>query len=171
MSFANPQKNFRYALEFLGVNMFLAQEFTPPTVETDVVEHGSPGNLPNGKTPGKMRVGEMVLKKLKPATAQENWAWDWFSENITGLKTQFARSGFLTELGPDGFTPVRKYFCGDMWVSKIEPGAYDSKGSENVMETITIQPFVYYPTDSPQFTAIFGGTAAAGFAGTIGNAG
>ena len=118
-----------------------------------------------------MRVGEMVLKKLKPAIGVDNWAWDWFAENITGLKTQFARTGFLTELGPDGFTPVKKWFCGDMWVSKIETDPFISTGSENVMETVTIQPFLFYPTDSPQFTALFAGTAAAGFAGTLGNAG
>ena len=95
--FANPAKNFRYALEIRGINMFLIQNFTPPTVEHDVVEHGSPGNLPNGKTPGKQRVGEMVLKKLKVATGADTWAWDWMAENISGLRSQFARQGFFTD--------------------------------------------------------------------------
>jgi len=171
MSFTNPQKNFRYALEFLGINMFLIQEATIPTVEADLVEHGAPGNLPNGKTPGKMRVGQLILKKLKPAVGADTWAWDWFAENITGLRNQFARTGFFTELGPDGFTPVKKWFCGDVFVQKIETDPFVSTGSDNVMETVTCEPEYFYPTDSPLFTALFAGNAAAGFAGTLGNAG
>ena len=171
MALSNTQKNFRYALEIDGINMFLLQEVTPPSVESPILEHGAPGNLPNGKSPDKVKIGDLVLKKLRPATGGDTWAWDWFAENITGLSTDFNKIGFLVELAPDGFTSARKWFLGNMFVTKIEGETYKAQGGDNIMETVTVAVENYIPQDSPLWVRLFGGAGlqAAGFSGTLGN--
>lgn len=166
----NPQKDFRYALELNGVNMFLMQEVQPPKAGVAVVEHGSPGNMPNGKTPGKPKVSEMVVKKLKPADRPDTWAWDLLAAAISGLKGAYAGIGFLVEYGPDCVTVVDKKFLGDIWVSDIEESNKNSMGSNNVIETVTFQVQYYYPMSSPAFAALFGGSAlgAGGAAASMG---
>lgn len=168
---SNPRKNFRFALEFDGLNMFYIEDVQPPKVELAEVEHGAPGNLPNGKTPGKMKVGDMVVKKIKPADKADSWAWDWLGRAIAGLKTNFGKPGFLVELAPDGVTPIQKYFIGDAWVKAIENSNYVTKTSgDNSIETVTFSVRYYFPIDSPEFAALFSGSAAqaAGYAGTLG---
>lgn len=156
-----PRKDFRYVLEFNGANSFLIQEVTPPSVELTEVEHAAPGNIPNAKTPGKMKVGDLEVKKLKPAHLQDTWAWDMMIKAATDLQPNFTQVGFLKELGPDMVTTVETFFLGEAWVKKIDSSGYKGMGSENIIETVTFSVQFYFPTSSAQFNAIFGGTAAA----------
>ena len=167
---SNPQKDFRYVLELNGADAFLIQEVTPPTPEFAVVTHGAPVNMPDKKTPGKVKFGQLVLTKLKPADRADSWAWDWFAKCLVGTYDQFAYTGFLKELGPDGVTVVRKYYLNECWPSKIDPGKYTSTGSNNVIETVTLEVNSFFPNDSAQWLQLFGGAAvaAAGAAASMG---
>ena len=157
---ANPRKAFRYALEIDGVNMFLVQEVDSPEVELAEILHGAPGNLPDAKTPGKMSVGDLVVRKLKPTDYADTWAWDWFASAAAGLKKDFMKVGFLTELGTDAMIPVQRFFLGNIWVKKISTSGFGAQKNENTIETVTFSVQFFYPTDSPQFTALFGGAGA-----------
>lgn len=158
---ANPRKNFRFVLELNGANAFLIQSVMPPTVENAVIKHGAPVNIPDGKTPGKQIVGDMVVKKLCPALQADVWVWDWMAFGLAGVKKDFCKTGFLKHLGPDGFSTIQSWFLGDVWPSKVEPSelATISPG-ENIIETVTFQVQTYVPKDSPAFLAILGGSAA-----------
>jgi phage tail-like protein len=160
MSFANPRKNFRYLLELDGVNMFQIQEITPPTVEFTEVTHGAPGNIPDGKTPGKIKVGDLVVKKLCLANSSDTWAWDWFGLAVAGAASEFRKTGFLKHLGIDGVTTVDNYFLGNIWPKKIEGANLNSAGNENYIETVTFSVQLYFPKDSPLLQALFAGSAA-----------
>lgn len=158
---ANPRKNFRFLLELDGLNSFLVQEVQAPTVETSVIMHGAPGNIPDAKTPGKPKVSELVLKKLCPANLADTWAWDWYGAAIAGVRKDFIKTGFLKHLGPDGMITVQNFFLGDCWVSKIEPGNLMSYGDgENFIETVTLQCQFYFPKESPAIQQLFAGSAA-----------
>lgn len=166
---ANARKNFRYTLEIDGVNMFQVQEVQAPTVEFPVLEHGAPINMPNAKSPGKMKVSELVVKKLCPGLAADVWAWNWFAAGIAGVYNDWSKVGFLKHHGPDGVSTIQTFFLGNIWPSKIEPSNLVSMGDgENFIETVTFQCQYYFPKESPQFAALFAGSAVralgAGFA-------
>jgi hypothetical protein len=157
---ANPRKVFRYALEMDGVNMFLIQEVTPPSVELPETKHGSPGNLPDGKTPGKMVVGDLVVKKLVPSGMSDAWAWNWLAKAAVGLASEFSKIAFLNELTPDAVGTNQKFFLGAIWPKKIERSAYNASSNDNIIETVTFSVQYYYPSDSPEFSALFAGSGA-----------
>lgn len=173
MSFANPRKNFRFLLEIDGANSFQIQEITPPVVEYTEVKHGSPGNIPDGKTPGKLMVGDLVVKKLVWGSQSDTWAWDWLGLAIAGQASQFKKTGFLKHLGIDSATTVENYFLGDIWPKKIEGSTLNLAGGENQIETVTFSVQYYFPKDSPVLQALLAGAGAraggaaflAGFAG------
>lgn len=158
---ANPRKDFRWALELNGANAFLLQEVQLPMLEQPILKHGAPVNIPDAKTPGKMVVGEMVVKKLMPALSADGWAWDWFGSAVAGVKKDFIKAGALKDLGPDGLTTIQTWVLGDIWPTKIEhanrqllaPGA-------NMIETVTFAVQFFYPKDSIPLQALLAGSAA-----------
>lgn len=165
---ANPRKDYRYVLELDGINMFLIQDVQTPEVEYQVDEHGAPINIPNAKTPGKMRVGEMVVQKLMPALSADTWAWDWFGAALSGIKKDFIKTGVLRHVGPDGFSTLDAYFLGDIWPSKIGSSNLVAAGSGNIIETVTFQTQFYFNQNSPLLQALLAGSAAsAGGAGFL----
>lgn len=157
---ANPLKNFRYILELDGVNMFHIQEVTPPKVEYQEIQHGAPINIPNAKMPGKMVVGDLVVKKLRPATQGDTWAWDWFGAAVAGIRKDFVKTGFLKDLGPEGLQTVQTWVLGDIWPKSIESSNRMAMGNENVIETVTFACQFYYPRESSQLQALLAGSAA-----------
>ena len=169
---ASPRKNFRYLMEFDGADAFLIQEIDAPEVELPEIEHAAPGNIPNAKTPDKMKVSQLVVKKLKPANRADTWAWDMMADAAAGLTPDFVKIGFLHELGPNMVNNAQSFFIGNAWVSKIVNPSYKGEGGENLIEEVTFSVQYYYPTDSANFVALFNGTAAvaAGRAFTSGNA-
>jgi hypothetical protein len=167
---ANPRKNFRYILELDGSNTFLVQEVTPPVVELPEIKHGAPGNDPDSKTPGKLIIGDLIVKKLKPALVADSWAWDWMAQAMVGVNAGFMKTGYLKHLGPDGVTNVEKYFLGEIWPKKIEGSNLVSMGpGENMIETVTFSVKYYTNVNSPQFNALLVAGLASGVAGLAGN--
>ena len=165
------RKNFRFALEIDGVNHFLIQEIQAPDVEMAVVAHGSPGNIPDSKTAGKQKVGQLVVKMCKPEGAPDSWSWNWMALCVAGLAQQYQKTAFLCHLAPDGITVIEKYYCGKTWPSKISPSGLKSQGDgENIIDTVTFEVERYFPTSSPLFVALFSGSAAkaGGLAASLG---
>lgn len=165
------RKNFRYALELDGVVHVLIQEIAPPKVGFAEVPHGSPGNIPNGKTPGKMAVGDLVLKKCRPEGVSDTWIWNWMAKCVGGLFPQYAKQAFLLELAPDAITPIDKFYLGNIWPKDLDHSGLKAEGGgENIIETLTFSVQFFYNVASPEFTALFGGSAAGagGLAATLG---
>lgn len=166
---ANARKNFRWTIEMDGVNMFQIQECQLPSIEFPVIANGAPNNMPDGKSPGKMKVGELVVKKLCPTFSADIWAWDWFAQGIIGDYSAWSKLAFLKDHGPDGISTVQTFVLGNIWPSKIEQSNRVTQGDgENLMETVTFQVQYFFPKESPAFAALFAGAGAgalgAGFA-------
>lgn len=161
---ANPRKNFRYLLELDGLNSFLVQEVDPPDVEYEEIKHGAPVNIPDAKTPGKMAVGDLVLRKLKPALTADAWAWDWFGNGLEGVKGNFVKIGRLKHLAPDGILTVEAFYLGDIWPKKISDSSLNSLGpGENMIQEVTFAVQFYFNENSPILAALLaGGGAVAG---------
>jgi hypothetical protein len=167
---ATPRKNFRFMLELDGSNAFLIQEIQAPTVELAVIEHGAPANDPNSKTPGKLKIGELVIKRLKPALFADTWVEDWMAQAMAGTIQSFYKTGFLKHLGPDGVSVVQNYFLGDVWPSKNEPGNLVLMApGENLIDTITLQVKYYHSVESTQMNALLAAGLASGIAGALGS--
>ncbi len=167
---ATPRKDFRYLLELDGADAFLIQEIETPEVELPIVEHAAPGNIPNAKTPGKMKVGNLVVKKLKPANRVDTWAWDMMVKAANGLTPDFAKTGFLKHMDTEMARPLETFFLGSTWITKISSSGLKGQGSENIIETCEFAVQFYFSTSSDEFQAYFGGSAAAA-AGQAFNAG
>lgn len=160
--FANPRKNFRWALQFNGANQFLMQEVEVPEVKYPVLKHGAPVGIPDAKSPGKHEVGQMILKKIKPADDADLWAWDWFAQGLTGTKAQFMRNGFLIDYGTSGVAPVETFYCGQCWPSNIKDANRQSLSgnSENLIQTVTLEVQFFFPKESKVFNRLANGAAA-----------
>lgn len=167
---ANPRKDFRFMLEFDGLNAFLVQEITPPSVEFGEIEHGTPGNIPTAKTPGKMKVGDLVVKKLMTAEVADTWADDWMASAVAGVKRDFRKVGFLKHLAPDAVRVVQTWFLGEVWPKKIEYNDLNAAGQNNIIQTVTFSTQFFTDVNSADFAALFAGSAAAagGAAFTLG---
>ena len=160
--YANPRKDFRYVLEIDGANQFLIQEVQLPEAEYNVNEHGAPANIPNKETPGKLKIGDLIVKKLMPANTADKWAWDWFGQGLLGDNIAFNKQGFLIDLGPDGVTPIQTWYLGNIWPKKIAEQARMSDGSGgNLIQEITFSVQMFFPKDSPIVAGLLTGSAAA----------
>lgn len=136
---SNPRKNFRFMLELDGINSFQIQEVQAPSLELPKIIHGSTANDPDKKTPGKLQVGDLVVKKLVYALTADSWAHNWMAQAMAGGAGGFMKVGFLKELGIDGITVVQSFFLGNCWPTKIERGNLVAQGNgENLIETVTI---------------------------------
>lgn len=172
--YANPRKDFRFILELDGANQFLIQEVVPPEAEFDVNTHGAPANIPNPETPGKVKFGDMVVKKLMPANEADRWAWDWFAEGMAGNNLTFRKQGFLVDLGPDGNSAIQTWYLGNIWPKKIVDQARMADGSGgNLIQEITFSVQMYFPKESPLISQYLIGAAgtAGGAAFAAGNDG
>jgi len=167
---ANPVKNFRYLLELDGADAFLIQKITPPSMESQAVEHGAPGNIPNVETPGKVVVGDLVVEKLVPADRADQWVHDWFAQAIGGLADEFRRVGFLRMLSANAVTTSKKFFLGNVWPKKIEYNEMDTSGNDNVIEKITFSVQFFHDEESALLNGLFGSNAvnAAGIGSNFG---
>lgn len=174
--FATPRKNFNWLLQLDGLNAFQVQEFQPPTLEYPVKIHGAPMGLPDAKTPGKMKVGQGILKKVLPAFNADPWAINWFGKALAGGGYRgFVKNGFLVHVDPLAGITIDRWYLGACWPSKIEMPNHVTKSDDgdNLIETITLEMQFFYQESAVDLKALFnnGAAKAMGLAFPFGQAG
>jgi len=138
MAVANPRKNHRFALEIAGIDQLLIQEVDLPDVEVTEVTHGGAVNESDIKTPGKKKIGDLVMRKLKASTSADNWVWPWLELTIRTIREAHAQYAFLKEVDETGFKTIARYELGEIWPKKITGLQYKREGDpENLIEEIT----------------------------------
>lgn len=165
----NSQKTHRYRFRFPGIDdSFYVQTVTPPEVEVQEVTHGSPGNLPDIKTAGKMVTGDLVLELIRPTIdVNDNGAWDKLASAVAGNPSDIFDVFFLDYLQANSVGVQQTFVGTNAWVKKIAYNDSSNKeDADNVMMTVTLSVFTYYPADSASMSALFGSSGA----GAIGNA-
>ena len=145
---ANPRKVFQFALDAQGINQYLVQKITPPEVEIESVEHGDTNY--DVKTAGKVKTGDMVLEKLKPAEGPDLWAHNWFKQAqdvLLGggaLSQVYKKDLTIRELDPSGKVTLQTHIIEGAWVKKISLNDRDRGASDNSIETVTLSVDRYY---------------------------
>lgn len=136
MSISNPLKTASFALELNGFDVATAQGVQFPEIEVQKVEHGA--GRSTIKTAGGVTVGDAELTQLKRADSASNAAWNWLSEAVTGLPSQYKRDIVFKELSPTG-SVINSYLWEGCFVTKVAQTEYEY-GSDvsNVIETVTI---------------------------------
>lgn len=136
----NPRKIFNFSVSIPGLDPFLCQEFDVPDQDIDVVEHGDTNHLvPTG---GLMKYSSAKMKKLSPATAPDNWIWDWMFQiqNVfTGggdLPSNYTRTITVEQYSNDGVTVINTWVLLGAWPNKVNGSTFKRKDSENTMEDI-----------------------------------
>lgn len=145
--------NIYWELELQGYNSYAIQEVKTPSLEFSEITYGQPYPLPDGKQPGKMKVGDMVVKKMRPLDSSEHADWDWIAN--TALQPAAARRvGFLKEKDANGKV-LNTYFLGAVWPKKIGEKTYTLEGDgEVVMDEVTLACTYFINIESNAFKAM-----------------
>lgn len=138
MAEVNVVRAHRWRVEVSGVDSSLFQEVKLPDIEWGEILHQNNVNDADVKTPGRKKIGDLTLKKLKASTIQDSWIWDWFKTVGITTRSAYARFGYLKELDESGFVVIAVYDLGEIWPKKITGPTYKTGGDgENVIEEIT----------------------------------
>ena len=140
MTVRNPQKNYNFELQVVGLGSIAIQSVTPPPVEFTEHKQGSSGNKPDKKTPGKKIVGDLVAEVLVDGLVGDPVLWARFEACETELREVYVGTGILMEKGPGNIAPVNQWFIGEFWFKKIETSNYDKRGdnSADTVRTVTL---------------------------------
>jgi hypothetical protein len=140
---ANVRKVFQFILEIQGVDQYEVQEVDLPELEVEAVEHGD-ANF-SVKTPGRLKVGDIVLKKLSALMGSDTWAFDelMLAQNpYSGggiLPSQLKTQMRLKEVDTTQQVVVNVWIFDEAWVHKIKPTSKNRMSSDNLLEEITIK--------------------------------
>lgn len=139
MAIKNPQANFNFRLELDGVDNASVQVVSAPSVEYAVHTQGTQGNSPDQKTPGKKKVGEIVVKVLVPDTGDAP-LWRKFEQAETMQRAVYCGDGFLHETDAN-LIPVQTFKITNAWINKVESEDYDTKAdnSGDQIRSVTFQ--------------------------------
>ena len=137
----DPIKQFECQLLIEGVLVGSAEEYTLPKVELETAEH-SEGSY-NKRTPGKIKTGDLVLKRLmRHGDSNSFWLWLFSARNYDGGGSNpliYERNGQLL-IGTESYDLV------EFWVKAIDPGSANTKGSENMILEITFDVTKFKPS-------------------------
>lgn len=153
---SSPRNNAAFRFEVQGLNTFLVQEVTTPDVNFTEISFGQPWPLPDAKTPGKLQVGDLVLRKIKPLeSGQDTWIWDWMAAAFV-LPNGNKRVGMLYELDNAG-NVLDTYFCGLVWPKGVNGVNYVREGGgDKIMEECTFSVTHYLNIASSAFKGLLG---------------
>jgi len=138
------QDNSRWRVNINGFEQGLAQNITFPEVSLNVMMVGSPLGLPDIKLPGKKKVTQLVIKKLKTTLVGTDRAfWDLLELAANGVT---ATGIFFCEIDLMDTTniqvPVESYNFELGFVQAIQIDPLVRKADEQglLYETVTIEP-------------------------------
>lgn len=137
MAIGNPQANFNHKLQLGDIFNERVQKVTEPEVEWTEHRHGTSGNGPDKKTPGKKKVSELVVEMVVPDTGDDE-IWKAFDRCKTMNRAQYCGNGVFSETDASG-APVKNWFLGEVWVKKIVSSTSETTedSSNNKIRTVT----------------------------------
>lgn len=138
----NPRKVFNFTIFMDGLNPWLAQDITIGEVTLDKVIHGDSNY--EVKTAGMRKVGDVNIKKLMPADAQDLWLSDWLEQcqsAQTGggaLPDEYKRNLFIEMFGPDNVTVIGRWEAIGAFPARRGEFNLSRVTSDNVLEDIDL---------------------------------
>jgi hypothetical protein len=145
MGIANPQKNFNFKLSLGIIDMLQVQSVTPPSTEIGEIMQGSAGMNPDMKTPGKPKVGELVIELVVPVDGNAD-IWDMFNKVRTLDRAVYCGDGFLYRTDVNG-TPSMAFKITNAWLKKVESSKFETLADQaaDLKETLTFSVQDYQP--------------------------
>lgn len=137
MAIKNPAKNFNFKLSLGGIDLDVVQMITAPPVELTEHKQGSPGMIPDLKTPGKPIIGDLVVEVVIPDTGNGP-LWNKIKQAKTLVANDYMGNGFLYRTDVNG-APVQTFAITNAWLKKIETANYETTAdnSADLKETLT----------------------------------
>lgn len=136
----NPRKAFQFQIYIPGINPFLCQDVTTSDNELVQVEHGDTNY--DVKTAGKVKLGNLMVKKICDSTPLDQAVWIWIKRiqnTLTGggdLPSQYKATIRVDQYAPDGVTTLKSWFYEGCWPTKINGVELSRMKSENTIEDI-----------------------------------
>lgn len=135
-------KQYEVELWVEGVLVGSADDYTLPKVEIETAEH-SEGTY-NKSTPGKIKTGDLVLKRLlRFGESTPLWLWLFSAQNYNGtggIPELYERNGQLIIGG-------ESYDLEEFWVQAIDLGSANPKSSDNMIAEITFKVTRFKPSN------------------------
>lgn len=140
----DPRLTFNWGLEIKGLSVALCSSVSIPDVEIAQVEHSGGGAAHSTKTGGKLKFGNIVIKKIMPAITKDLWAYKWLQqvrdpETGTGQPaSKYKLNGTFFHYGPD-VSIIERWNCKGLWVCKITYSEHNAdQDGEKLIEEVTL---------------------------------
>lgn len=139
---ANPRKVFNFKIEINGLPEFECQNVQIAELEIAATEHGDTNY--DVKTPGKIKVGDITLEKLRSMPNSDLWAWNWLmaaqNPNTGGgqLPQNIKQLVVIRELDTTQTQVLNTWAYDGCWVKKLSQNKFDRMSSENILETVVL---------------------------------
>ena len=138
----NPRKKFLYSITFANhpINSYLAQKVNLPDVEVEETTHGDINR--DVKTAGRVKVGDLVIEKLRTTSGSDTWAHDWLAacqDMLVGgglVPSQYWETVIVNELAEDGKSILNTHVYDEVWPKKITGLELDRTSSDNTIEHV-----------------------------------
>jgi|SRR3990172_9605144 len=148
-----PRLVFQFEISISGPSGTLAAALCHgvqlPKDSVMAVEHSAGGMTHVIKTAGGMESYEdIVLEKIQPVDAEDNWAYDWLKAAcdpetmVIGFPEDYKRNVIIAELdGQGNVIPESTYEYEGCWVREVEYSKHDAmeKGTKKI-ETVRLAP-------------------------------
>ncbi len=132
---ANPLKNFHYILALNGFDQALVQSIEIGELELSENLHGD--GMRDIKTPGRLKIPDIVMEKLVPIGITDPEIWTWFIEATLNLASATKRDFIITQLSGETGFPVRVWAVEGAWVKKYKPSKIGDMEDSNSIDTVT----------------------------------
>lgn len=129
--------NFNFRVEIDGVAAGQFSEVSGLSVEQEVVEYRSGEDSTTRKIPGRVKYGDITLKRGYTSTGTLH---DWIETNLTGRdagKGVDRRNGSIVVLN-ESDEEVARYNFFEAWPSKWKISSLDGKGNDVLVEEVVI---------------------------------
>jgi phage tail-like protein len=133
MATPDPYKGFRFRVEIQGIQQAGFMECSSIGSHIEVVEYREGGDIASvHKLPGKISYPDLTLKW---GMTDSQDLYDWHLQTVKG--TIQRKSGSVVQLDDTGTEKLRFNFF-NAWPSKWDGPAYNAKGNDVSIETLTL---------------------------------
>jgi phage tail-like protein len=128
----DPYRNFNFIVEFGGQTVAGFSEVVLPAASADVIEYREGGDLSIRKLPGRVRFGNLILRR---GISTSNELYQWWRTVETG---QTERRDLTVTLLDEARNPVKLWRLHNAWPIRYQPSTLLAEGRDVAIETLEI---------------------------------
>src|SRR3954452_180721 len=134
MARSDPLRNFRFKLTIDDINVASFSEVTIADTTTDAIDYRE-GDEPTHvrKLPDLNKYGNITLKKGVTSSLD---LFNWHNQALTNQIKSLRRKVQIDVWGEDDDQPKATFVVREAWPVKYDPGAFNAKGNDVLIETL-----------------------------------